>query len=81
MKKRWLILGGIAALSAGLYLANTSRGGAPTGELTLLAHRGVHQPFSRYGLTDETCTAAQSWKTANSPSVVGWTSISTMSAP
>ena len=60
MKKRWLILGGIAALSAGLYLANTSRGANPTGDLTLLAHRGVHQPFSRYGLTNETCTAAQS---------------------
>ena len=60
MKKRWLILGGIAALSAGLYLANTSRGAEPTGTLTLLSHRGVHQPFSRHGLTNETCTAAQS---------------------
>ena len=60
MKKRWLILGGIAALSAGLYLANTSRGAEPTGTLTVLSHRGVHQPFSRHGLTNETCTAAQS---------------------
>lgn len=60
MKKRWPILGGIAALSAGLYLANTSRGAEPTGTLTVLSHRGVHQPFSRHGLTNETCAAAQS---------------------
>jgi glycerophosphoryl diester phosphodiesterase len=60
VRKRWLILGGLAAIAAGLYFANTSRGANPTGELTVLAHRGVHQPFSRHGLTNETCTAAQS---------------------
>lgn len=60
MKKRWLILGVLGAVAAGLYVANTSGSANPTGELTVLAHRGVHQPFSRAGLTNETCTAAQS---------------------
>ena len=61
MRKRWLILVALAAIAGGLYFANTSRGANPAGErLTLLANRGVHQPFSRHGLTDETCTAAQS---------------------
>ncbi len=48
-------------LGAGLGAANCSalapRGpGGPR----LLAHRGVHQPFSREGLDRDTCTAAQS---------------------
>lgn len=29
-------------------------------EIGLIAHRGVHQPFSREGLNNQTCTAAQS---------------------
>ena len=60
MRKRWIVLGLVAAVAGGLYLANTSRGASPSGQLTLLSHRGVHQPFSRHGLTNETCTAAQS---------------------
>ncbi|HEX6866474.1 MAG TPA: glycerophosphodiester phosphodiesterase family protein [Caulobacteraceae bacterium] len=53
-------MGVLAVVAAGLWFANNSGGGKPAGELTLLAHRGVHQPFSRVGLTNETCTAAQS---------------------
>lgn len=60
MRKGGIVLGVLVAGATGLWFANNSGGGKPAGELTLLAHRGVHQPFSRVGLTNETCTAARS---------------------
>jgi glycerophosphoryl diester phosphodiesterase len=59
MKKRWIVLGAFALIAAALFVLNTSLLARPSGELTLLAHRGVAQAYSREGLTDETCTAAQ----------------------
>lgn len=40
-----------------LYLLNASWLAHPSGRLTVLAHRGVHQTFSEAGVTDATCTA------------------------
>lgn len=31
----------------------------PTGEMTIMSHRGVHQPFSTEGLNNDTCTASR----------------------
>jgi glycerophosphoryl diester phosphodiesterase len=59
MRKRWLILGALALVIGGIALANASFWGRPSGELTLLAHRGVHPDFPTDGLTNETCTAAR----------------------
>lgn len=49
----------LAVLVAVLYLANASWLWGTPGKPTLLAHRGLAQQFSREGLTNETCTAAQ----------------------
>jgi glycerophosphoryl diester phosphodiesterase len=59
-RARWIALGVLGLLLAGLYAVNASWPAKPKGELTILAHRGPHQRFSRAGLTDQTCTAAQS---------------------
>jgi isoleucyl-tRNA synthetase len=59
-RRRKLILGGLAAAVAGIYLLNASwLAAAPPGGPTVLSHRGVAQSFSREKLTDETCTAAR----------------------
>lgn len=51
----------VAALFAGIvFLLNASfLAPAPERGPLLLAHRGVHQQFSRVGLDNDTCTAAQ----------------------
>lgn len=59
MKKRWIVLGALGLIAGALFVVNTSLLARPSGELTLLAHRGVAQSYSREGLTNETCTAAQ----------------------
>jgi len=48
-----------ALVAAALYLWNASWiAGAPDDpQIRLIAHRGVHQTYSRDGLTNETCTA------------------------
>ena len=57
MKRRYLILAvcGLALLA--LYLGNASWRGHPINHPTILAHRGLHQTFSKSGLTRQTCTA------------------------
>ncbi|MAS05214.1 MAG: glycerophosphodiester phosphodiesterase [Ahrensia sp.] len=49
----------IAVIVSALYLWNASWiAGAPAEpQIGLIAHRGVHQTFSREGLTNDTCTA------------------------
>ena len=48
----------LAIFVAAVYLWNASwRVAPPEGELRLIAHRGVHQTFSRQGLENDTCTA------------------------
>jgi glycerophosphoryl diester phosphodiesterase len=59
MKKRWIVLGVVAVAAGALFLFNTSLLARPTGELTILAHRGVHQRFHTEGITNDTCTAAR----------------------
>jgi glycerophosphoryl diester phosphodiesterase len=52
------LLIGLAVFIAAVYVFNASwRVAPPAGGVELIAHRGVHQTFSREGLTGETCTA------------------------
>lgn len=57
MRKRWIVLGAVALAIGAVAAFNAPFLGDPSGELTVLSHRGVHQNFSREGLTNETCTA------------------------
>ena len=59
---RWLrrILIALVVFGAAVYVFNASwRVAAPEGGVQLIAHRGVHQTFSRVGLDNDTCTAAR----------------------
>jgi glycerophosphoryl diester phosphodiesterase len=49
----------LALLAGGIYLFNASWRAAPPDnpQVTLIAHRGVHQTFPRDGLDNDTCTA------------------------
>jgi glycerophosphoryl diester phosphodiesterase len=62
MRKRTyklLLLATALAISA-VYVFNASwRVPAGEPELQLIAHRGIHQTFSRHGLQNDTCTAAR----------------------
>lgn len=50
----------LVSLVAAVYFGNASWWAAsPAGQVRLIAHRGVHQTFSREGLTNETCTAVR----------------------
>jgi glycerophosphoryl diester phosphodiesterase len=57
MRKRWIALGALALAAAAVALFNAPFWGRPSGEFTLLSHRGVHQDFHRENLTNDTCTA------------------------
>ena len=60
MKKRTFALGVFAATLLAIYLNHAScLAPQPEGGAKLYAHRGVHQPYERAGLTNETCTAAR----------------------
>ena len=61
MRKRTLVLMAVSAVIGGVYLNNASWRAAPPPDpsLRLIAHRGVHQTFSREGLDNETCTATR----------------------
>ena len=57
---RWLrrILIVLVVFAAAVYVFNASwRVAPPEGEVQLIAHRGVHQTFSRENLDNDTCTA------------------------
>ena len=60
MRKRTVAFGIMGAAAFSIYLNNASWL-APQldGQAKLYAHRGVHQPYEREGLTNETCTAAR----------------------
>jgi glycerophosphoryl diester phosphodiesterase len=56
-----VVAGVLAVVGGGLYFLNASWLARPSvGAPTWLAHRGQHQAFSRQGLANDTCTAAQS---------------------
>ncbi|HVZ99812.1 MAG TPA: glycerophosphodiester phosphodiesterase family protein [Caulobacterales bacterium] len=59
MRKRWIALGAVAAAAAALFVVNASMFARPEGEMTILAHRGVHQRFSLEGLGNDDCTATR----------------------
>lgn len=59
MKKRWIALGAIVLAAGATALFNAPFWGRPTGELTVLSHRGVHHDYHRENLDNETCTAAR----------------------
>ncbi|MCM5555184.1 glycerophosphodiester phosphodiesterase family protein [Pleomorphomonas sp. NRK KF1] len=55
------ILAGVVLVAGAVYLLNASWLAEPAspGTPRILAHRGVHQTYSRVGLDAETCTAAR----------------------
>ncbi len=59
MRKLPLVLAASAAAIGAIYIFNASwRAAAPSDpKIGLIAHRGIHQTFSREGLDNETCTA------------------------
>lgn len=57
MRKRWIVLGALALTIGAVALFNAPFWGAPSGALTVLAHRGVHHDYNRENLDNETCTA------------------------
>lgn len=57
MRKRWIVLGAVALAASAIALFNAPFWGRPSGELTVLSHRGVHHDYHRENLTNETCTA------------------------
>ncbi|MDA8708335.1 glycerophosphodiester phosphodiesterase family protein [Hellea sp.] len=58
MRKRKTIGFGLGVFIAGVYFANASwLAGVAQGEMSVLAHRGVHQTYHRKDLTNTTCTA------------------------
>lgn len=57
MRKRWIVLGVLTLAAGALFALNTSLLALPAGELTLLAHRGVHHDYHRENLDNDTCTA------------------------
>lgn len=60
MRKRWMFCGAAALVALGLFIHNSSSFATrPDGASGVLAHRGVHQTFSKVGLTRDTCTAAR----------------------
>lgn len=59
MRKRWIALGLVGAVVAGLYAVNNSWSASPSGRLIVLAHRGVHHTYSDEGLTRDSCTATK----------------------
>lgn len=56
---RLLVVLAIAVLAVVLYNASWFAAPNPDAEIRLIAHRGVHQTFSRDNLTNDTCTAAR----------------------
>lgn len=65
MRKRWVVLGALALAAGVVFVLNTPMLARPTGELTVLAHRGVSQRYSHEGLTNETCTASRIYAPAH----------------
>lgn len=59
MKRRYWILGGIALFAAAVGVFNAGWRVEPPAdsEIRLIAHRGVHQTYSRENLDNDTCTA------------------------
>lgn len=67
MKRRYWFAAAALAVVAGIYVYNASwRVPMPEGEgLRLIAHRGVHQTFSRADLENDTCTAERIYPPAH----------------
>lgn len=59
MKKRYVLLGGLAVVAAVLFALNASFLAKPKDEFAVLAHRGVHQIYDKTGLGRDDCTATR----------------------
>ena len=59
MKRRHIILGGMGLALVALYALNNSWSADPSGELQIMAHRGVHHTYGREGLSRDACTATR----------------------
>jgi glycerophosphoryl diester phosphodiesterase len=60
------LLAVLLIFAAGVYLYNASwRVAPPSGDVQLIAHRGVHQVFSSEGLKNDTCTAERIFPPTN----------------
>ncbi len=60
MRKRFWFTGGLAVAVLSLFVINSSElAPKPSGQRTILAHRGVYQQYDRTGLTRDTCTASR----------------------
>ena len=59
MKRRYWVGLAVLAVGTGIYLFNASWRVEPPadGEIRIIAHRGVHQTYSRENLDNDTCTA------------------------
>ena len=59
MSWRWRTLLLLGVVAAAVYIFNASWRVAPLADpqVALIAHRGVHQTFSREDLDNDTCTA------------------------
>lgn len=67
MRRRWIAVGVIAALFSGIYAGNASwLAPEPMGTPGVLAHRGVHQTFTRGDIDPyKTCTAKRIYPPTN----------------
>lgn len=59
MKKRYVLLGGLAVAAAVLFALNASFLAQPRDEFAVLAHRGVYQTYDKTGVGRDDCTATQ----------------------
>lgn len=59
MKKRHVLLGGLAVVGALLFALNASFLAYPRDEFAVLAHRGVYQTYDKTGLGRDDCTATR----------------------
>lgn len=60
MRKRFWFAGGLAVAALGLFVINSSAlAPKPSGQRTILAHRGVYQRYDRTHLERDTCTASR----------------------
>ncbi|MBP2158505.1 MULTISPECIES: glycerophosphodiester phosphodiesterase family protein [Asticcacaulis] len=60
MQKRFWFAGGLMAAAVGLFVINSSElAPKPSGQRTILAHRGVYQRYDRTNLNRDTCTASR----------------------
>lgn len=59
MRKRYVLLGGLAVVAAVLFALNASFLARPKDAFAVLAHRGVYQTYDKTGVGRDDCTATR----------------------